>query len=233
MKKTVSMNDVFDEKEEVLYIRPYMFIKGYCIAKDLEQTLIALAIARKFHNGQYRKDGKTPYIVHPLKVCTTLIGYGIDDDIILAASLLHDIIEDCSDKLPLGGRELETEYGLDHEIIDIVKTLSKKSGMEQEELAIYFDEIKKNPKALLIKLSDRLHNSSTLYNFSFPKMREYIEETKNFIIPMASYGKAYYPKYTNALSILKNNISSLNTSMEIMLNKFEEYIEESNNQQGN
>ena len=52
-------------------------------------------------------------------------------------------------------------------------------------------------------------------------MKKYIRETNMFLIPMASYGKRYYPQYTNALSILKNNIYSLNHSMEIMLSKIE------------
>lgn len=225
MSEMIKMNEAFDPNETNVYISSYMFIKGYSIAKDLEQTLIALATARKLHNGQHRKDG-APYIIHPLKVCSTLISYGIDDDDILAAALLHDVLEDCQDKLPLGSKQLETEYMLHHEVVEIVRVLSKESGLSQHELAVYFNRIKSNPKALLIKLSDRLHNSATLYNFSLAKMREYINETKNFILPMASYGKAYYPQYTNAFGILKSNIYSLNHSMEIMLDKFDEHIGE-------
>ena len=225
MTDIIKMDEVFDTNETNLYIRPFTFIKGYAIAKNLEQTLIALATARKLHNGQYRKDG-VPYIIHPIKVCSTLISYGIDDDEVLAAALLHDVLEDCVDKLPLGGKQLETEYGLHHEVVEIVRVLSKEHGLNQHDLSIYFNKIKANPKALLVKLSDRLHNSATLYNFSLEKMREYINETNNFLIPMADYGEAYYPKYTNSFRVLKDNIYSLNHSMEIMLNKFDEYIRE-------
>lgn len=212
----------FNEADIPSYIKSYMFIKGYALAKELDQTLIALAFARRLHNGQYRKDG-LPYIIHPLKVCTTLINYGIDDDIVLAASLLHDVVEDCIDKMPLKGKELITEHGLNPEVLDIVNMLSKRHGLSQAELEIYFRKIRDNPKALLIKLSDRLHNSGTLYAFSLPKMRKYVDETNNFILPIASYGKLYYPQYANALSILKTNIYSLNHSMEVMLDKFEEH----------
>ena len=69
----------FNEEDVPSYIKSYMFIKGFALAKNLEQTLIALAFARRLHNGQYRKDG-LPYIIHPLKVCTTLINYGVIDD---------------------------------------------------------------------------------------------------------------------------------------------------------
>ena len=88
--KIIGLNETFNKFDTDKYIKSYMFIKGFAVAKNLKQTLIALAVARHFHNGQYRKDGN-PYIIHPLKVCTTLISYGIDDDTTLAAALLHDI----------------------------------------------------------------------------------------------------------------------------------------------
>ncbi len=214
------IDDVFNHSEESMYIKSYMFIKGYAVAKDLKQTLIALAFARTLHDGQHRKDG-VPYVMHPLKVCSTLINYGVDDDIVLASALLHDVLEDCADKLPMGGKELVSEYNLDIEVLETIKILTKEHGATQKELYHYFQRIKENPKALLVKLSDRLHNSSTLYTFSREKIKEYIAETNHFVLPIASYGKVYYPEYTNAFSILKSNIYSLNHTMEIMIQKFE------------
>ena len=220
-KLVLDMHNEFNKAEEHFYVKSYMFIKGYAVAKKLNQTLIALAYARRLHDGQYRKDG-TPYIAHPLKVCSTLINYGIEDDVVLAASLLHDVVEDCSNKLPMHGRELVVDCGISQEVLDIVNLLSKDSGLGQHELSLYFQKIRDNPRALLIKLSDRLHNSSTLYTFSIEKMRKYVQETNDFIIPIASYGKLYYPEYANVYNIFKSNIYSLNHSMEIMLDKFEE-----------
>lgn len=80
-------------------------------------------------------------IVLPLKVCSTLINYGIDDDTTLAAALLHDLLEDCSDKLPLKGRELITEYHLSQEVLDIITLLTKESGLGEYELSVYFKKI--------------------------------------------------------------------------------------------
>lgn len=220
INQMIPMNDEFDETETIQYIKSYMFIKGFAVGRNLRQTMIALSLARQLHNGQYRKDG-TPYISHPLKVCTTLIRYGIDDDITLAAALLHDVLEDCQDKLPMSEKNLITEYHLKKEIIEIISLLTKESGMSLNELNLYFKKIEGNPKAALIKLSDRLHNSSTLYTFTFPKMRKYIQETSMFLIPMASYGKKYYSEYANAFGILKNSIESINRSMSIMLDKIE------------
>lgn len=223
--KILQLDYEFNEQDTAKYIDSYMFIKGFAVGKNLQQTLIALAIARHFHDGQYRKGGD-PCICHPLKVCTNLIGLGVDDDVTLAASLLHDVLEDCQDKLPYGGNELTTEYGVDPEVIRIVSLLSKEPGLDDHGLSLYFDRIKKDPKALLVKLSDRMHNSSSLYEFTLKKMRVQIEETYKFVLPAASWGKRFYPQYTNALTIMKNSIYSLNHSMEIMLQKIEENVAE-------
>ena len=68
------------------------------------------------------------------------MNYGIDDDVTLAAALLHDLLEDCSDKLPLKGRELITEYHLSQEVLDIITLLTKESGLDDYEL---FDQSEK------------------------------------------------------------------------------------------
>lgn len=213
--------NVHQEEEEWQYIKSYMFIKGFAVGKDLKKTQTALALAKQLHAGQYRKDG-TPYISHPLKVCSTLISYGIDDDTTLAAALLHDVLEDSGDRLPGGGEELVQIYGISREVLDIIELLTKRSGLDDDQLAVYFHKIQNCPKAALIKLSDRLHNSSTLYTFTVPRMRKYIRETEIFLIPMASYCKKYYPDYTNAFCILKTSIESMNRSMDVMLRKIEE-----------
>lgn len=57
----------WDDTDISHYIKSYMFIKGYSVAKNLNQTTVALALAQNLHEGQYRKDGM-PYIQHPLKV---------------------------------------------------------------------------------------------------------------------------------------------------------------------
>ena len=123
--------------------------------------------------------------------------------------------------MPLGGKELTRQYHLDPEVLEIIQLLTKESGLDDYELSLYFKKIEANPKAALIKLSDRLHNSSTLYTFTNEKMRKYLRETDMFLIPMASYCKKYYPEFTNAFGILKRNIEALNSSMKIMLEKLD------------
>jgi GTP diphosphokinase / guanosine-3',5'-bis(diphosphate) 3'-diphosphatase len=54
----------------------------------------ALYFAAEMHDGQYRKGGKVPFIVHPVLVAMCLSEYMHEEDII-AAALLHDTVEDC------------------------------------------------------------------------------------------------------------------------------------------
>lgn len=54
----------------------------------------ALALARKLHDGQYRKGSTIPYIAHPLAVAGLALHYGADEEVAIAA-LLHDVVEDC------------------------------------------------------------------------------------------------------------------------------------------
>ncbi len=60
----------------------------------LQRAIITATIA---HNGQYRRDGKTPYIVHPLRVGFALLSAGYSD-VIVAAAFLHDVKEDVGEE---------------------------------------------------------------------------------------------------------------------------------------
>jgi guanosine-3',5'-bis(diphosphate) 3'-pyrophosphohydrolase len=57
--------------------------------------LEAASFAARAHRHQVRKDGQTPYIAHPFRVCLVVRHvFGIDDPDTLAIALLHDTIED-------------------------------------------------------------------------------------------------------------------------------------------
>ena len=52
----------------------------------------AYEIARRLHDGQFRKSGE-PYIIHPIAVAKILAQFGMDNETVIAG-LLHDSIED-------------------------------------------------------------------------------------------------------------------------------------------
>ena len=59
------------------------------------RLLRAAAFAARAHRHQWRKDGQTPYVSHVFRACLTVRHvFGVDDDDVLAAALLHDTIED-------------------------------------------------------------------------------------------------------------------------------------------
>lgn len=64
-----------------------------------------LDLTTRGHSGQFRKDGKTPYILHPMKVCDFLYNFGFtraslfepldnSDFNFYAVALMHDLLED-------------------------------------------------------------------------------------------------------------------------------------------
>mgnify|MGYP006394186215 CR=1 FL=1 len=233
--------ECYNVEEEFLYSDTYSFIKGYAsgynCGQGLTQTLRALPLARQMHNGQYRKgevvvNGKKyhlPYVSHVLRVCSILISLNLplnteELDTLLAASLLHDVKEDCEEFFPLGGEELTSIYGFNPMVCKIVQTVSKRAGYSEEQLDRYFNSIKTLKLALLIKLADRSHNVEDLYNMKPEKLHKYIKETKNWIYSIAAYGKANYPELSNSLTILKDHISSLTENTETLVDKYEDLM---------
>lgn len=228
----------FNVEEAFLYDKTYLFIKGYATALRLPQTLRALPLVRRFHNGQYRKgevivNGQSyrlPYVLHVLKVCSTLISLRLplkadELDNLLAAALLHDSLEDCSDYFPKGGIELVNEYHFSPKVLEAVKLVSKRSGATEEELDEYFNQIKRNKYAILIKLADRSHNVEDLYVMKPEKLHKYVRETRTWIYPLTTYGKANYPELSDGFTILKAKIVSLTECTETLINIYEEELQ--------
>ena len=80
----------------------------------------AVAFATRAHRHQIRKDGQTPYISHPLRVCLVVRHvFGFDDPRMMTAALLHDTIEDTNTDLD----DLLEHFG--HEVAAWVAVLTK------------------------------------------------------------------------------------------------------------
>lgn len=113
------------------------------------------------HIKDKRKSGE-PYITHPIAVAEILAGFRLDRDTIVAA-ILHDTIEDTE----VTDEMVTQEFGqMVAQLVDGVTKL-KSSGMsKQQSQAATFHKILtatlSDPRVLIIKLSDRLHNMSTL-----------------------------------------------------------------------
>ncbi len=108
--------------------------------------------ATAMHEGQYRKGGSTSYIAHPAAVVGLLKGIGIQDQEILAAGWLHDVVEDCN--VPL--ERIRNEFT--PRVADIVGRLTRDVDRDA-----YKARMRASSYATrIVKLADMVHNCSDL-----------------------------------------------------------------------
>ena len=86
---------------------------------DIPKIRAAYDYASSLHEGQFRVSGE-PYISHPIAVAEIVAGLELDTNSICAA-LLHDTVEDCSEKTDL--KEIEKRFGA--EVAMLVDGLTK------------------------------------------------------------------------------------------------------------
>ena len=154
---------------------------------DTEKITRAYEYAKELHEGQFRVSGE-PYISHPIAVAEIVAGLELDTDSICAA-LLHDTVEDCSDRTDL--KVIEKQFGSDVAIL--VDGLTKmielhfedKEEAHIENLRKMLLAMSKDIRVIFIKLCDRLHNMRTLGVKSDEKRRKTALETMQVYAPLA------------------------------------------------
>ena len=154
---------------------------------DFEKIQRAYDFAAELHEGQFRVSGE-PYISHPVAVAEIVAGLGLDTDSICAA-LLHDTVEDCSEKVSLD--IIRKRFGFS--VAMLVDGLTKltqipfadKEEQEIENLRKMFLAMSKDVRVIFIKLCDRLHNMRTLYAKPEDKRRGTALETMQVYAPLA------------------------------------------------
>ncbi len=157
------------------------------LSYDYEKIMRAFHFARELHKGQFRKSGEE-YICHPIAVAEIVASLNLDTDSICAA-LLHDVIEDCPDKVNLD--TIRREFGDD--VATLVDGLSKlvtlqladKEERTIENLRKMFLAMSKDLRVIFIKLCDRLHNMRTLDPHPVEKQRLIALETMHVYAPLA------------------------------------------------
>lgn len=105
-------------------------------------------LARKAHEGQFRRDGKTPYITHPEKVVRLC-----ETDVEKAVAWLHDVVEDTSMTM-----DDITEAGFPKEVVRAVSRLTK--FFSHQPYMQYLEGVKKDPIATKVKIADMIANLS-------------------------------------------------------------------------
>ncbi|MCC6156142.1 MAG: HD domain-containing protein [Candidatus Hydrogenedentes bacterium] len=169
----------------------------------------ALQLAITLHNGQMRRSGE-PYIHHPLRVALKLWAIGIREEYILAAALLHDVLEDCADKFD---KKTTSQFcALDTRLQTIVQLLTKNQTANNGR---YFERICINGEASLIKLADRADNLATMNGaFTQKRAQKYVEETRRYIMPLARKRLTESGDFSSAFEALHHEIQFLNRKAE-------------------
>ena len=157
---------------------------SYLTADERRDVIDACAFGDTAHIKDKRKSGE-PYITHPIAVAEILAGFRLDRDTIIAA-ILHDTVEDTE----VSDEQLEHRYGkVVARLVDGVTKLKSSNHNKQQNKAATFHKILtatlNDPRVLIIKLADRLHNMSTLDAVRPEKQRATAQETLDFYVPFA------------------------------------------------
>ncbi len=154
---------------------------------DTEKIIRAFEYANQLHAGQFRQSGDA-YISHPIAVAEIVAGLELDTDAICAA-LLHDTVEDCSDKTCLS--DIKKMFGDDVALlVDGLTKLVELQVEDKEEAHIenlrkMLLAMSKDVRVIFIKLCDRLHNIRTLSAKGDEKRRKIALETMQVYAPLA------------------------------------------------
>ena len=127
----------------------------------------ALQIAITAHTGQVRKSDDTPYIAHPVMVALMLKEYGFDE-VVIAAALVHDVLEDTA----FGREKLVAELG--EEVVQVVDAVSEDTSLEWEKRKeLYVQAVAEATEAVkAVSIADKIHNAESIIDFHATKGKE-------------------------------------------------------------
>ena len=167
-------------------------VAQYLPAEKVDLIREAFEFAARAHEGQKRLTGD-PYIVHPLEAALTTAGLQQDASTV-AAALLHDVQEDCG----VPNEEIKKRFGPEvARLVDGATKLEKLTWLAPEERvgerAIQAENLRKmflamaeDPRVIIIKLADRLHNMRTLDAKPPEKRLRTAQETMEIYAPLAN-----------------------------------------------
>jgi len=161
-------------------------VRSYAPDADLDLLGRAFVCARDAHEGQTRKSGE-PYIGHPVEVTHIVADLHLDISA-LCAALMHDVIEDTE----VTPDEMRSAFG--DEITGLVEGLTKISKLkfrsreeaQAENIRKLIVAMSRDPRVVLVKLADRMHNIQTLQHMSESGQRRIAQETLDIYAPIAN-----------------------------------------------
>lgn len=177
-----------DEEEIRLIKKAYKdLLKSIKVKRTRKETALikkAYEMSVVAHRKQRRKSGE-PYILHPIavaKICANEIGLGVTSVI---GALLHDTIEDTE----IVGSDIEQDFG--PRVRSIVEGLTKFTNLfdtdspQAENFRKVLSTLAYDPRVVLIKMADRMHNMRTLGAMPRNKQLKIASETSYVYAPLA------------------------------------------------
>ncbi len=164
------------------------------LSPNIRDTLLKTTVyAARAHDGQVRKADGAPYITHPLAVAKILaqLHYGAT---VLQGALLHDVLEDTA----ISSEEMAK--AISPEVTYIVQGVSKiqkikESDPKRNQAGSFLNMLEaliQDPRVLLVKLADRLHNLQTLDAFPPEKQKRIARETVEVYVHLSQQLGMFY-----------------------------------------
>lgn len=153
--------------------------------EDMERVRKAYLLAKEAHAPQKRKSGE-PYILHPIAVALIVAKeLQLDANTVITA-FLHDVVEDT----PYTVEDIRERFGNDVAgLVNVVTKQKKKTYQTTKQVDNYqqiLASLHYDIRAVMVKISDRLHNMRTLQSMRPDKQMKIAGETDYFYAPLAN-----------------------------------------------
>lgn len=155
----------------------------------------------------FKRNNGTDYYSHCVDTANTLISYGIKDEDVICAALLHDIIEDVE-----GYKEITIEKMFNKKIARLVSLVTKDPDIDYknpENLNKYLEKILLDKDAAAIKTADKMNNMMSLKEKTFSGQYKTAKETKTHYLPFFTKCGYLYPRYENLFFAARKEIETL------------------------
>lgn len=166
--------------------------------------LEAASFAARMHEGQYRKDEKTPYVSHVFRVTLVVRDvFEVNDRQVLTAALLHDTLEDTTTDFD----DLAEQFGV--EVARWVSALSKDKRLEEAEREReYIRVLQTSPwQVQICKLADVFDNLMDSYRLTADQRPTTMKRVRGYIDALAAVAS---PQTQRALELVRQLHAELN-----------------------
>lgn len=178
-------------------VMPKDFYTDITVSSKFDKKLVerAYKYAKAAHKDQKRRSGD-PYITHPVAVARILLEMEMSSEMV-AAAMLHDVVEDTDVTLNDIGKEFGSEVRF---LVEALSNLHKidfsaystqeeaeqaKFHAKNENLRDLFLSMSEDVRVVIIKLADRLHNMQTIKALPQKDQKRIARETLNIFAPLA------------------------------------------------